>query len=403
MFIKSCVNIITSVVLSFLMLSHPIYAADASRSNKKDWTFLVFINGNNNLDDAGPENIINMEQVGSDKHVNVLVQYASLATRDTKRYYIQKSTDPSKVTSPVLQELGLVDMGDYHALEDFIQWGVQNFPAKHYFVMVWDHGNGWDLKSKNKKLLKDISYDDISGHFITTKQLGESMAYAAKLIGHKVDIYGSDACFMQMIEVAREMSDSVHVFLGSEDYEPGESWSYADLLTAWEATSKAPASQIAVYAVNSYINSYNTDGYNNQSTYAALNLDNLPAVENAMAYFSFQVNMLKDDELSAAQAAIKKTQVFGDQYFDLLDYLHQLEYAHIVSLQPAMATLQSTLSKLIIANSTTYGYQGANGLSIWLLTKDSAQFRQDLEKYKTLIFTQETHWDDALIKLVAHS
>jgi len=57
---------------------------------------------------------------------------------------IQKTIIQMKLLSPVIQELGVVDMGHYQTLIDFIQWGKYEFsPAEHYFINVWDHGTGW--------------------------------------------------------------------------------------------------------------------------------------------------------------------------------------------------------------------------------------------------------------------
>ena len=53
---------------------------------------------------------------------------------------------------------------------------------------------------------KDISYDDVSGHVITTEQLALAMGEIQKITGNKVELYGSDACLMAMAEIAGEMS-----------------------------------------------------------------------------------------------------------------------------------------------------------------------------------------------------
>lgn len=78
-----------------------------------EWTFLVFLNGNNSLDFFGPEDINEMEQVGSTTKINVVVQWASLARNDVYRMKIEKDNNTQEVTSPIIQNLGDVDMGDY--------------------------------------------------------------------------------------------------------------------------------------------------------------------------------------------------------------------------------------------------------------------------------------------------
>jgi hypothetical protein len=142
-------------------------------SAKKDWTMLVYLNGNNSLDDFGAFNINQMEKVGSTEHLNVVVQWASLQGKTTKRLLVQKDSDTNSVTSPTVQEMGVVDMGDKASLLDFIKWGATNYPADHYMVVVWDHGAGWHLKmntslqTRSGIHINDISYDDNTGHKIS--------------------------------------------------------------------------------------------------------------------------------------------------------------------------------------------------------------------------------------------
>src|SRR4051812_25347735 len=82
-----------------------VVSSSASAAVEKEWTFMVFLNGNNNLDRFGTTNLKQMETVGSTNDLNIVVQWASEAASTTKRLLVQKSSDPSKVTSPIVQEL----------------------------------------------------------------------------------------------------------------------------------------------------------------------------------------------------------------------------------------------------------------------------------------------------------
>jgi len=53
-------------------------------------------------------------------------------------------------------------------------------------------------------------------------QLGDAMYKASQIIGHPVDIYGSDACLMSMPEISTQMRNAVDYFIGSEEVEPGD-------------------------------------------------------------------------------------------------------------------------------------------------------------------------------------
>ena len=107
----------------------------------------MYLNGNNSLDSFGPMNLNQMETVGSTAQLNMVVQWASMQNGTTKRLLVNKDNDKNKVTSKIIQDMGPVDMGDYKNLVEFVKWGAANFPAKHYFISVWNHGNGWELRS----------------------------------------------------------------------------------------------------------------------------------------------------------------------------------------------------------------------------------------------------------------
>ncbi len=69
----------------------------ASASTEKQWTIMVYLAGDNNLDGAGVTDLEEMKKVGSTDHVNILAQFdRSGANVATKRYYIRKGGTPAK-------------------------------------------------------------------------------------------------------------------------------------------------------------------------------------------------------------------------------------------------------------------------------------------------------------------
>jgi len=376
---------------------------------QKEWTFLVFVNGNNNLDIMGEKNIKAMEKIGSNEHINIVVQWASLKTRKSLRLLVEKSNDPTKVSSPILQDLGLVDMGDYHALEDFIQWGVQHFPAKHYFITVWNHGNGWHIPNQeNEKrcssnVANDISYDDISGHVITTQQLGWVMTYMTKLIGHKIDIYGSDACLMSVAEVADEMSDEVNVFVGSQENEPSEGWPYDDFLAGWEATPNADAKTIAKILVDVYVAWYLKIYPEINVTFSAIDLNQINIFKQKLKKLGEEIRQLPPATLVKLFAATKAAQSFGynNDYKDVIDVMQQLLLISLPSTDlQLIKEVQESAKQMIIANKAVGSDKHASGLSLWL-PHYPLIFEEYRKQYANLKFAKQTDWEATLQSLLS--
>lgn len=367
----------------------------------KQWTLLIFMNGNNSLDSYTDVNLKQIEQVGSTPGVNVVVEWASEHRGKTVRMLMQKSTTPDKIVSPVLQDMGQIDMGDYKELVSFVQWGVEKFPAEHYGIVVWDHGSGWhSIMALNKQFPSlpynltpfDISVDDNTGNKMTTQQLGVALQQSAALIGHPVDFYGSDACLMDMAEVAGEMQDSVIAFGGSEETEPGTGWPYQEWLSKFTADQDGIA--LAKILAVQYTASYQ-GGSNGTSdvTFAALDLRRLQGFEKAWSDFAVQVQNLTVQErsnfLQAAQASVSFT---DSDYVDAGSLLDNVN-AFVPSLK--LDAVRDSMSALIQESKVTQKFQGASGIAIWV-PKDQDTYLSYKDAYETLRFERETHWGDAL-------
>ncbi|MFA6433228.1 MAG: clostripain-related cysteine peptidase [Elusimicrobiales bacterium] len=226
---------------------------------EKDWTIMVFINGKNNLEKYALRDINEMEMIGSSDRVNVVVEAGRIEGYDAsdgdwkgvRRYLIQKDANPAAVTSPVVQDLGKVDMGDYRSVIDFGKWAKTAYPARKTMLIIWNHGAGWTKSRKTSVVTRGISYDDETNNHINTPQ----MAAILKEMGG-VDIYGSDACLMQMAEVIYEIKDFAGFIVGSEETEPGDGYTYNTFLAPLVSDPGMSAEAFARVAVDSYSDHY---------------------------------------------------------------------------------------------------------------------------------------------------
>jgi hypothetical protein len=253
---------------------------------EKEWTIMVFLNSKNNLERFGLKDLNEMEMVGSSDKVNVVVEMGRMAGFDssdgdwkgTRRYLVQKDNNTNAVTSPVLEDLGKTDMGDYKNLAAFGKWAKAKYPAKKYIMIVWNHGAGWIKGAPG--VTKGISYDDETGGHITTPQL----AWALKEMGG-VDVYGSDACLMQMAEVVYEIKDYTTYIVGSEETEPGDGYTYDTFLGPIVAKPSMGAAEAAKVTVDAYSDHYQQLGQaSTQSFIKSSAVNGLLDASNAFAY-----------------------------------------------------------------------------------------------------------------------
>lgn len=356
---------------------------------EREWNFLIFMNGVNSLDTFTTSNLKQMEAVGSNDKINILVQWGTASNSTVKRLRVEKSNDPVNVTSPILQDLGVADMGDYNEVVKFVDWANTNFPAKKYFIAIWDHGGGWHLP--NVIHPQDISWDDRTGHFITTEQLGQALASAAKIIGHKVDVYGSDACMMGMIEVASEVADSVNYYVGSQEVEPGQGWPYTPFLTKWlnQIDTLTPAN-VATLLSSEYKASYSGGVYGHQSvTMSSYDLSHLSDYEAAVKAVGDSLVRLPAAEIAKVATAGSNSKFFTElDYHDVLDFVAQLNSGGIKN--AALSDMATAQKSFVMSNDENVD-NASWGVSIWIPT-DSFDFDNYSDRYKNLKFNQHTGW-----------
>ena len=119
------------------------------------WTYMVYMGADNNLSRAGLVDLNEMESVGSDGNVNIVLQaeFSDQYTPDldssygydwgTLRFLVANDNDTSDVNLAAGTSIGNQDMGDPDTLSAFITWATTNYPADHYALVIWDHGAGW--------------------------------------------------------------------------------------------------------------------------------------------------------------------------------------------------------------------------------------------------------------------
>lgn len=370
--------------------------ANAATREVKEWTFLTFMNGHNNLDVFAEPNLQAMAQVGSTDEINIVVQVADTARPNTQRVVVNKGS------YKVLQTLPRVDMGDQKELKKFIEWAVENYPAKKYFLNVWNHGSGWhNFKKRSGSTLPleihDVSFDDYTRNFITTEQMGEVMEYFAELTGDKVELYGNDACLMQMIEIGAEISDSVKFMASSQDNEPGEGWPYAAFLKRWAADPYIDGAGVGKILTEEYYNRYGT--WDEITTFSTINLQKLDGLIDSLGDLAHELSGLDAEKSKKVQFEAMGTHAFfNTDYKDLYHFVSKLEKRADLGLNKAtLSSVKSAFDDVVIITKNADAQANAHGLSVWLPTFD-LHYDKHISRYQGLEFNKQTGWSHLLEK-----
>ena len=231
----------TSRFASFLLALSLLPAAAFALPAK--WTVLIYGHADHNLTTAMRDDLLEMEQAGSSKDFNIVVQ-VDINTKDrgtklwkfknkidpkkfngVNRLLIGEDTDGRKVTfhSEIIESLSESNsMDDPAVLKDFIKWGMAKYPAERYGLVLWNHGGqflGYGGDTQNASLKH--------GTGLTTQQIRSTLTEA--LTGtavDKFDFIGFDTCLMGGAEVLGDFNTLCDVFLACPELDYGDGWDY---------------------------------------------------------------------------------------------------------------------------------------------------------------------------------
>ncbi len=385
-------------------------APSSARAQLKEWTVLIYVSARNNLGIEALKDVNEMEAAGSTGRVNVVaelgrikcdppfnpfsnVQEPTQAQADwtgSRRFLIQKDSDPLSVNSPVLSYEPDADMGDWRHLAEFINWGKRTYPAKRYMLIIGGHGSGW--RGVKAPAARGIGYDDVSNNHIAPAELA-----AAIKAGGGVNVYASDACLMQTAEVIYELKDSAELVVGSQETTPGSGYNYEVFLKALDSN---PGDALA--AAQAVMKGF-SEFYGAQKQSVTMSIVR-PALAGELA-----AKLDVFARLVAASPADMKLyhekkwglRAFEDE--DARDLYQLMKLYYDNSPTPAVkAAAQDVIcllaQKLVVRNDAVgYKSKDANGLSVYFPVFDMNY----KAKYEYLNFSKATWWDEMLRAVMA--
>ncbi len=175
----------------------------------KDWTILIYANGNNDLEPEMYNTKLNLEKIGSSEEINILIEMGREAqevihlvrSKDTflykdkwigvRRYYIKKGE------SELLEDIGETNMSNPVNLYHFIKWGMENYPAKQYILVLGGHG--YEFVGTMTDYTKE------GPCIMGIPEMIKAINQIYKYTNRKIDLLILDTCFANAIEVIYEL------------------------------------------------------------------------------------------------------------------------------------------------------------------------------------------------------
>ncbi|MBE0518504.1 MAG: hypothetical protein IH630_04690 [Thermoplasmata archaeon] len=224
------------------MLAVMVVPATMSAGDEEtDWTFMVYLDADNNLETYGIMNLEWLETVGSDENVNFVVLLDTYG-EPADLLYVKEGTSDS--VGEVYGYPKEVDMSDPVVLEEFIVNTCKDYPAEKYALILWDHGGGW----------RGLCWDDTTGEdaCITMVELRDALLDAKEETGIVLDVVGFDLCLMAMPEVAYQVRDCADYVVFSEETVPGAGFPYDAIARDLVADETMDGKGLSEVIVNDY-------------------------------------------------------------------------------------------------------------------------------------------------------
>lgn len=362
--------------------------APAPGPAKKKWTLLHYTAGDNNLVTYLNSDVNEMEKIGSNEHMNIVVQFDKGGT-DCKRYYLEADSDSNKINSPVLQDMGKTNMADPKVLADFIKFGIKNYPAEHYALVIGDHGGGWTG-----------AVEDAGSHgWMDTPTIQAGLQEAQDETGEKLDILAFDACLMANTEVSHELKGNATFMVASEEVEGGDGWPYTPLLTPKLLTNvtRALRSRLNIDP-EEFAKKMITNAATDQGSLPTLSAMDMSKIDKLTADTDkFAEAIINTDTPNATLKALaRKTQSFSANK-DLYHFCELVVNSADVKDEGLKETAKGVMASIkdaVIAEEHSTRYPNAHGLTAEIPTYGGVG-----SGYNKLKFAQETRWDDAMNKM----
>jgi len=386
------------------------------------WTIMVYLDGDNNLEEAALTDMNEMELVnlaGEGVKVIVLIDRCdgwTMADGDwtgTRLYEIKADNDLNAIKSTRLTAVAsyfgtaLTDTGDNEELNmgnpvtvtGFIDYCQDNYSADHYALIFWNHGGGWRdkiikkggdfsftpryLGSSKEKIPKEpinkaVCWDETSSNdCLYMSEVGLAVA------GKGIDLIGFDACLMGMVEVAYQLLGETDYVVASEETEPACGWAYQYFLYYLIMQAENTPANFGKTIVDSYIDHTPYSGI----TLSVIDMDNMGGLVTAINNFADTQRAASADEACKAR--------YDTQCFFVPHYIDLYHFAENLSGNINAADLLTA-----IGNTVSYhrhqGFPDSHGLSIYYPVAASVDSEYTSYNGTVIDFPGASTWDEFL-------
>lgn len=241
---------------------------------------------------------------------------------------------------------------------EFVEWGLDNYEAEHYALIIGCHGDG----------IAGLHINDESHNVLTMTELGDALAQIMAYNNDTpLDLLGFDACLMAMIEVDYEIADYVDYIVSSEETLLG--WNHENILTDLVNYPTMSPEALAGMIVDEYQSEFSTE---TNLTLSAKNCSKVAGLADAVDAFAQVLTGCTDTEYDNIADAGESVDYYDTENYVYVDLYHLADLIRQGTSDPdvidaADGVLLNGVTGTVLSNwhTTDPWHMNAHGISIY--------------------------------------
>lgn len=333
----------------------------------KAWTVMVYMAGDNNLEQDAIDDLREMQAGVSDQMnlIAILDRSPEFSAEEFGPAGDWVGTRAMQITPTEVKDLGITDdlnMATTDVLQSFVTQVITAFPAEHRALFLWDHAGGW----------RGFAQDAASGEVLLSAEVASAVGAGLAAAGvDQLDVLVYDACLMADSEVVLSMAPIADVLLASEEVVPSHGNNYAGLADA----VAGDALHFAATMLAGYQAEAAEENSSDSITMSIIDLQQVGVLDSAMGSLAGAMANVSGDEAASFLRAAGESLAFAyssdpAQNYQLRD-LGQL-VTTFTSTDPAitaaLAEISAAIDTVVIDHIEGSAYTGARGISVYVPT-----------------------------------
>ena len=378
------VQYVLSSVIVFVLLITLTGTVTAAPPARAKWTVMVYISGDNNLEDYVVKDIeLELAPTGSSANVQVVAladrgpgydtSYGDWQT--TKLFHVTQGMTASSANA--VADWGERNFGDKQTLIDFVSWTKANYPADHYALYYWGHGWNWHPGY--------VMQDDTNNDTLDM----EEIEAALPSLGF-IDMVGFDGCNMASIEVQMLWHGHATALAHSQEWVGWDGVEYDVVLAQLAANPNMTADQVAIATSQSAASDKTWSAVAVDSRFNAL----LTAVDQWSVALKdgLGANRKKYDQAFGATRSFWQAPMDKDLYDMALEINNRVTDTNIRNKGLAV---MNAVNAVVLHERHVNAYADVHGITIYHISR-ATEKDSNYTYYRELDFALQTGWDEFL-------